>query len=91
MDTPLTYLDDLTLDKQNADTMHVRVGIVDYPQAPFVDFDVSLSYMGLQWNDEFEMEFSKDLQRDMNKFYTEHRRVPSPVEYRALTERHVYR
>lgn len=47
--------------------------------------------MELQWNDEFEIEFSKDLQRDMNKFYTERRRVPSSVEYRDLTERHLYR
>ena len=91
METPLTYLDDLRRDKQNADIMHVRVGIADYPQMPFVDFDVSLSSMGLHWSDEFEMEFSKDLQRDMNKFFTEHRRIPSSLEYRDLTERHSYR
>ena len=48
------------------------------------------SDMGLRWDDEFEMEFSKDLQRDMNKFYSEHHRTPSSKEYKELTEIHLY-
>ena len=46
--------------------------------------------MGLCWDDEFEMEFSKDLQRDMNKFYSKHHRLPTPTEYKELTEIHLY-
>ena len=70
--------------------MHVRVGIEDNNDVKYVSFPVSLSYMGLRWDDEFEMEFSKDLQRDMNKFYTENSRIPTPDEYKEMTEMHLY-
>ena len=90
METPLTWLDDLSRDEINADIMYVRVGIEDYNDVKYVSFPVSLSYMGLRWDDEFEMEFSKDLQRDINKFYCEHHRTPSSKEYKKLTEIHLY-
>lgn len=90
MEIPLTWLDELSRDEINADIMHVRVGIEDDNDVKYVSFPVSLSYMGLRWDDEFEMEFSKDLQRDMNKFYSEHCRIPSSKEYKELTEIHLY-
>ena len=91
MKTPLTWLDDLSRDEINADIMHVRVGLEDNNNdVKYISFPVSLSYMGLRWDDEFEMEFSKDLQRDMNKFYSEHHRTPSSKEYKELTEIHLY-
>lgn len=90
METPLTWLDELSRDEINADIMHVRVGIEDNNDVKYVSFPVSLSYMGLRWDDEFEMEFSKDLQRDMNKFYSGHFRIPSSKEYKELTEIHLY-
>jgi hypothetical protein len=46
--------------------------------------------MGLRWDDEFEFEFSKDLQRDMNSFYSTYKRIPSAEEYKKLMERHIY-
>ena len=70
--------------------MYVRVGIEDNNDVKYVSFPVSLSYMGLRWDDEFEMEFSKDLQHDMNKFYTENSRIPTPDEYKEMTEMHLY-
>lgn len=90
METPLTWLDDLSRDEINADIMHVRVGVEDNNDVEYVRFTVSLSYMGLRWDDEFEMEFSKDLQRDMNMFYTENSRIPTPDEYKEMTEMHLY-
>ena len=90
MEIPLTWLDELSRDEINADIMYVRVGIEDNNDVKYVSFPVSLSYMGLRWDDEFEMEFSKDLQRDMNKFYSEHHRIPSSTEYKELTEIHLY-
>ena len=90
METPLTWLDELSRDKINADLMYVRVGIENNNDFKYVRFPVSLSYMGLRWDDEFEMEFSKDLQRDMNEFYSKHHRIPSPEEYKELTEIHLY-
>ncbi|MBR2265992.1 MAG: hypothetical protein IJ882_04875 [Paludibacteraceae bacterium] len=90
MNTPLTYLDDLTLDTTNPDTMYVRVGVEDGRSHQYIDFPVSLSYMGINWNSEFEMEFSKDLQRDMNKFYAANNRIPTANEYRNLTEMHLH-
>ena len=64
--------------------------IEDNNDVKYVSSPVSLSYMELKWDDEFEMEFSKDLQRDMNMFYTENRRIPTPDEYKELTEMHLY-
>ena len=90
MEIPLTWLDELSRDEINTDIMHVRVGIEDNNDVKYVSFPVSLSYMGLRWDDEFEMEFSKDLQRDMNKFYSEYCRIPSSTEYKELTEIHLY-
>ena len=90
MNIPHTYLDDIKLDTTNPDIMHVCVGVDDGSRQQYIQFPVSLSYMGIDWNDEFEMEFSKDLQRDMNEFYAEHKRVPSPTEYKDLTEMHLY-
>ena len=87
MEIPLTWLDDLSRDEINADIMYVRVGIEDNNDVKYVSFPVSLSYMGLRWD---EMDFSKDLQRDMNMFYTENRRIPTPDEYKELTEMHLY-
>ena len=78
------------MDMTNPDIMHVRVGVEEGEHHQYIKFSVSLSYMGIDWNDEFEMEFSKDLQRDMNEFYAEHKRVPSPTEYKDLTEMHLY-
>ena len=60
------------------------------PQSGMFNFTVSLSYMGLRWEEDFGFEFSKDLQRDMNMFYAENRRIPTPEEYKELTERHLY-
>lgn len=90
MEIPLTWLDDLSRDEINADIMYVRVGIEDNNDVKYVSSPVSLSYMELKWDDEFEMEFSKDLQRDMNMFYTENRRIPTPDEYKEMTEMHLY-
>lgn len=90
METPLTWLDELSRDMINDDIVHVRVGIEDNNDIKYVSFPISLLYMGLSWDDEFEMEFSKDLQRDMNEFYSEHHRIPSSTEYKELTERHLY-
>ena len=67
-----------------------KVGVENNNDVKYVSSPVSLSYMGLRWDDEFEMEFSKDLQRDMNMFYTENRRIPTPDEYKELTEMHLY-
>lgn len=46
--------------------------------------------MGLRWEEDFGFEFSKDLQRDMNSFWGEHKRIPTSEEYKELTERHLY-
>ena len=46
--------------------------------------------MGINWDGEFEIEFSKDLQRDMNKFYAANNRIPTANEYKGLTEMHLY-
>lgn len=91
MPTPLTYLDDLWLDATDTDIMHVRVGLDNCSVAKAIEFPISLSYMGLDWNDDFGFEFSRDLQRDMNTFYASNRRIPNAEEYRALTERHLYK
>ena len=90
METPLTYLDELALDPKNPDLMYVRVGIDDGDKHQFVTFTVSLSYMGLDWQEDFGFEFSKDLQRDMNRFYEKHHRIPTSEEYKVLTECHLY-
>ena len=90
MSAPLTYLNDLHLDIENPDIMHINVCLQNESNEESVDFAVSLSHMGLSWDDEFEMELSKDLQRDMNAFYMEHQRIPSSIEYKELTERHLY-
>ena len=90
METPLTWLDELSQDTSNPDLMHVCVGIEDGSDIKYIKFVVSLSYMGLHWDEEFETEFSKDLQRDMDMFYCEHGRIPSAEEYKELTERHLY-
>lgn len=90
METPLTYLDELALDPNNPDLMHVRVGIDESNKHQFVNFAISLSYMGLDWDADFGFEFSKDLQRDMNRFYEDHHRIPTSEEYKALTECHLY-
>ena len=90
MDTPLTWLEELSQDTINRDLMHVRVGVEDSNNITFIKYTVSLSYMGLRWEDDFGFEFSKDLQRDMNAFYMEHQRIPSSIEYKELTERHLY-
>lgn len=91
MEIPNTWVEELSQDPQNSDLMHVVVGVENYtPNWIFIKFTVSLSYMGLHWDDEFEFEFSKDVQRDMNKFFEEHKRIPTPEEYKALTERHLY-
>ena len=87
---PFAYLDDLYLDDTNPDTMYVSVCVEHNQTIEYINFSVSLSYMGLCWDDEFEMEFSKDLQRDMNKFYSKHHRLPTPTEYKELTEIHLY-
>lgn len=36
------------------------------------------------------LDYKKDLQSDMNMFYTENRRIPTPDEYKELTEMHLY-
>lgn len=90
MSTPLTYLNDLWLDATNSDIMHVRVGLDNCSVAKAIEFPVSLSYMGLDWDDDFGFEFSRDLQRDMNTFYAANHRLPSAEEYRVLTEQHRY-
>lgn len=90
MHIPFTYLDDLYLDDTNPDTMYISVCVEHNQAIEYINFSVSLSYMGLCWDDEFEMEFSKDLQRDMNKFYSKHHRLPTPIEYKELTEIHLY-
>ena len=70
--------------------MHVRVGVEDGSYHQYIDFPVSLSYMGINWDSEFEVEFSKDLQRYMNKFYAANNRIPTANEYKGLTEMHLY-
>ena len=90
MEIPLTWLEELSQDTRNGDLMHVRVGVEDSNATTFINFTVSLSYMGLRWEEDFGFEFSKDLQRDMNMFYAENRRIPTPEEYKELTERHLY-
>ena len=87
---PFAYLDDLYLDDTSPDTMYVSVCVEHNQAIKYINFSVSLSYMGLCWDDEFEMEFSKDLQRDMNKFYSKHHQLPTPTEYKELTEIHLY-
>lgn len=84
------YLEDLYLDDTNPDTMYVSVCVEHNQTIEYINFSVSLSYMGLNWDDDFGFEFSKDLQRDMNKFYMEHHRLPTPTEYKELTEIHLY-
>lgn len=91
MPTPLTHLDDLWRDATNTDIMHVRVGLDNCSVAKAIEFSVSLSYMGLNWEDDFVFEFSKDLQRDMNTFYAANHRIPTAEEYQTLTESHLYR
>ena len=90
MDIPQTWLDDLRQDTQNLDLMHVCVGIDECFKTTFVKFTVSLSYMGLRWEEDFGFEFSKDLQRDMIYFWREQKRIPTSEEYKELTERHLY-
>jgi len=90
MDTPHTYLNDIYRDKKNPDLMHISVCVQNDSKEHNIDFAVSISYMGLSWNDEFEMELSKDLQRDMNAFYCTYQRILSSAEYKALTEKHLY-
>ena len=90
MDTPQTWLEDLSQDTKNPDLMHVYVGIDDCFKTTFIEFTVSLSYMGLRWEEDFGFEFSKDLQRDMISFWREHKRIPTSEEYKELTERHLY-
>ena len=70
--------------------MHVCVGVDDGSWQQYIQFPVSLSYMGISWDGEFEIEFSKDLQRDMNKFYAANNRIPTANEYKGLTEMHLY-
>lgn len=92
MNAPLTFVEDLALDSRNSDTMFVTIGIVGHnTHCRYIKFPVSLSYMGLRWKDEFEFEFSKDIQRDMNTFIDKYHREPTPEEYKELTERHLYR
>lgn len=90
MDTPQTWLEDLNKDTMNPDLMHVCVGIDTCLEITFVKFTVSLSYMGLRWEEDFGFEFSKDLQRDMNSFWGKHKRIPTSEEYKELTEKHLY-
>lgn len=90
MGTPLTWLEELSQDTIDKDLMHVRVGVEDGNDITFIKYTVSLSYMGLQWDEDFGFEFSKDLQRDMDMFYAENNRIPTPEEYKELTERHLY-
>lgn len=91
MKIPITWLEELSQDTENKDLMHVCVGVENNnDNNTLIEFTVSLSYMGLHWDDEFEFEFSKDVQRDMNKFFEEHNRIPTPEEYKDLTERHLY-
>lgn len=87
---PITHLDDLYLDETNLDIMHVSVGVEYNQTIEYIDFAVSLSYMGQDWDDDFGFEFSKDLQRDMNRFYSQYHRLPTPTEYKELTEIHLY-
>ena len=58
---PFAYLDDLYLDDTSPDTMYVSVCVEHNQAIEYINFSVSLSYMGLCWDDEFEMEFSKDI------------------------------
>ncbi len=88
--TPITHLSDLYLDDTNSDIMHVSVGVEQNQTIEYINFVVSLSYMGLRWEDDFGYEFSKDLQRDINRFYSKYHRLPTPTEYKELTERHLY-
>lgn len=88
--TPITHLSDLYLDDTNSDIMHVSVGVEHNQTVEYINFVVSLSYMGLRWEDDFGFEFSKDLQRDMNRFYSKYCRLPTPTEYKELTEIHLY-
>lgn len=90
METPLTWLEELSIDTNDFGTMHVNIGVEYNQTIEYIDFVVSLSSMGLRWDDEFEFEFSKDLQRDMNSFYSTYKRIPSAEEYKKLTERHIY-
>ena len=90
MPTPVTSLNDLWLDATISDIMHVRVGLDNCSVAKAIEFPVSLSYMGLDWDDDFGFEFSRDLQQDMNTFYAANHRLPSAEEYRVLTEQHRY-
>ncbi len=90
MNIPHTYLDDIKLDTTNPDIMHVCVGVDDGSRQQYIQFPASLSYMGISWDGEFEIEFSKDLQRDMNKFYAANNRIPTANEYKGLTEMHLY-
>ena len=87
---PFAYLDDLYLDDTNPDTMHVSVCVEHNQTIEYINFSVSLSYMGLHWDDDFGFEFSKDLQRDINRFYSQYYRLPTPTEYKELTEIHLY-
>lgn len=91
MNAPLTFVDELALDPKNSDTMLVTIGVDGHnTHCRYIKFPVSLSYMGLKWGDEFEFEFSKDIQRDMNAFMAKYHREPSSKEYKELTERHLY-
>jgi len=92
MNVPFTYVSELALDATDKDKMWVTVGVEKVDATDHcIEFAVSLSYMGLNWDSEFEMEFSKDIQRDMNQFYGQYHREPTASEYKKLTERHLYR
>ena len=90
MKIPFAWLNDLEQDEINPDLMRVCVGVRDTSNITFMEFKVSLSHMGITKDDEFELEFSKDLQRDLNIFYEKYQRIPTSMEYKVMTERHIY-
>jgi len=101
---PNTWVNDMYLDEKDEDLMHVEFGVDWYDVSVFpprqvkemepayICFCVSLSYMNIEFDgdSDWEIEFAKDIQRDVDTFYNAHHRIPTPSEMRELTEIHCY-
>lgn len=85
-----TRIDDLSLSSTNEDSMIISLTMEQGGKRNALEYEVSLTKMGLVWDAEFEKELSRDIQQDTVAFYREQDRLPNALEMKMLTENHDY-
>lgn len=86
----LTTVDDIAVKSDDEDTMTISLTRSQGDRSDSLEYEANLKVMGLHWEDEFEQELAKDIQKDTVEYYRIHDRLPDAHEMRILTESHHY-